>query len=1358
MMKQKLTTLLFGLLLAVGWTSNALAQSATYTAESIKDLTYTWQDANGATQTSPYVQFNEEKGIYESVLVTNPYQIYGLLRGVYMEKALPGPTYTSYSNNDQRERQVYYGGIAGGWNIPGSATINPVGNITITTTRSGNQGNRRYINIHSILVYDNNNGNELVNWVAPSNAPATSLTNAGLTYNGTPTVGSSGGTSYIYLANATGTITIPSSKLNGATSVRVVINARYSNTGPTLSYTVDGTTTTQAVTNTFADYTWEIIGTSTNDENFYTPNEEGYTAVMVAVNNTTVTKPYDYYNSYDRNNAMSTFGSKAEIIQYFTDNVASVKLLTDGLRIGSGYDEGTVFNCDGTYNKFFILGKGQSRQKDSQVITLENTYGLMGENVPFKEMFEQFSPTSGESGSQITDFYNEMMKGSVYSVVHDCASVIHNGHQFSMSGNTGTEAKSFTGLNFFIPDYRLKYWETTYDYKYTIWGTQYTDTYTVDGRTMNPYIGRRNGTTTEFRDVPSYCSNFAQYNQAHAPKIGLYLITLSADAEKVAGYSETNRYYDINLDWTSSLNEMAGEEVPQKYVVYEVLYDENGKEYLDSLTTVPNLTEWSIKNFPQPEHSVTRTFIIKGWPTDSDHPSFIAWSNRDQVVIPGYNDFLALALNHYESDFVVNEEKNYYRNFLTVSNENEENALTVERITNGESNYTLFRYDMAKPGVQIPVADLGFQIQGNPETAKYVQFTVSYGSYGSQDQLHPTGQPSKYDLTSMGVLTTGDLCLHGNGDLIIQPSSPTVNFHSIEVKNGNGAVITRWTESNGTTLPNGWKVSPGSTFELFDGVYYLEGHGYIYIPASVLGNNTGINVTINASADASSVSRITVNDESKKINNGEAEDYVWTAQEVAHQLFDDGMVRMGGLPIVDQFTASTAKNDHPNRYGYVLKYKPGEEGEKTSGTVEVPVQKTGSVVTGYYTLDQLDKDTDRALTTDILTAEVQMSLSDINSSIYHYTLLGADKNKMPVNDAAHTNYISYLQQRQDFTYREMLTTSPLYVEDNTFGYPAGPLNYYNEAEKTKGAYGDYKAYVPMVETTGYERRWYEVQNNQYGDYLHNTYGAPIWKTGVGEIAELQVKAERQTGKDGSTNWNDGTDDCSLYILSDVNVTAHMPSNSNVEYEPYMFRIFVESPSGKLRGYKQVAAGEGDPAGEHLEADALDNPNGPICIYTEYVDGSYDENGNFVIGSDKIEMDGTTVTFDMTKNANNWADNAVFGAVDAIIKGTGDNLTIDENDLKIYVRFYYVAKGAALGHTPDNRLRAGGNEGHVGNASEGSTTPSGKTAVYELVINGEVVGKTYINAIGQQSDKPFKGVNIVITRYSDGTVTTTKIVK
>ena len=35
---------------------------------------------------------------------------------------------------------------------------------------------------------------------------------------------------------------------------------------------------------------------------------------------------------------------------------------------------------------------------------------------------------------------------------------------------------------------------------------------------------------------------------------------------------------------------------------------------------------------------------------------------------------------------------------------------------------------------------------------------------------------------------------------------------------------------------------------------------------------------------------------------------------------------------------------------------------------------------------------------------------------------------------------------------------------------------------------------------------------------------------------------------------------------------------------------------------------------------------------------------------------------------------------------------------------------------------------------------------------------YINAMGQTSYKPFKGVNIVVTELNNGTTTTTKIVK
>ena len=51
----------------------------------------------------------------------------------------------------------------------------------------------------------------------------------------------------------------------------------------------------------------------------------------------------------------------------------------------------------------------------------------------------------------------------------------------------------------------------------------------------------------------------------------------------------------------------------------------------------------------------------------------------------------------------------------------------------------------------------------------------------------------------------------------------------------------------------------------------------------------------------------------------------------------------------------------------------------------------------------------------------------------------------------------------------------------------------------------------------------------------------------------------------------------------------------------------------------------------------------------------------------------------------------------------------------------------------------------------------RTAVNEINAIVEV-GKTYYNAQGIESDKPFKGVNIVVTHYSDGSTKTSKIVK
>ena len=333
-MKMKLTTLLFGLLLAVGWTSSASAQAlpearadehivcldggrlhsaemvktqpgktevsqraksirlnapkrafnptprtmVTLTKEQADALTYSYRDINGVLH----------ENVPSTEVATDPCQMYSLLRFIYKTKAFPGPYTSAYTADGVEERVVYYGGIAGGWNIDG-----PTGG----------------------LVSD-----------------------------------------------------------------------------------------------------------------LYKPTNEGYTALIVSVKNTTTLAPKSYTN-YDQTNFNSIFTDSTQIVNYFNNNVEFIKLLTDGVRItDAGGNPGTVYNCDGTYNKFFFLGKGQARQKDSEVISLQNTYGLMGERAPFKEMYEEFSPTGGLEGDQITDFYDKMREGNVYDVVHDCASVIDNGH------------------------------------------------------------------------------------------------------------------------------------------------------------------------------------------------------------------------------------------------------------------------------------------------------------------------------------------------------------------------------------------------------------------------------------------------------------------------------------------------------------------------------------------------------------------------------------------------------------------------------------------------------------------------------------------------------------------------------------------------------------------------------------------------------------------------------------------------------------------------------------------------------------------------------------------------------------------
>ena len=99
--------------------------------------------------------------------------------------------------------------------------------------------------------------------------------------------------------------------------------------------------------------------------------------------------------------------------------------------------------------------------------------------------------------------------------------------------------------------------------------------------------------------------------------------------------------------------------------------------------------------------------------------------------------------------------------------------------------------------------------------------------------------------------------------------------------------------------------------------------------------------------------------------------------------------------------------------------------------------------------------------------------------------------------------------------------------------------------------------------------------------------------------------------------------------------------------------------------------------------------------------------------------------------------------------------------------------AAIFRPTDNRpnsLRADGEPEPQGSLNEGTPSPDYVlypldikdggtwTAVVEKNAPKAVVGVSYYNLMGVESKKPFDGVNIVVTRYSDGSTSTTKVLR
>lgn len=229
----------------------------------------------------------------------------------------------------------------------------------------------------------------------------------------------------------------------------------------------------------------------------------------------------------------------------------------------------------------------------------------------------------------------------------------------------------------------------------------------------------------------------------------------------------------------------------------------------------------------------------------------------------------------------------------------------------------------------------------------------------------------------------------------------------------------------------------------------------------------------------------------------------------------------------------------------------------------------------------------------------------------------------------------------------------------------------------------------------------------------NTYGAPM-QSAVADKVTLQVTI---TGSKSDQRWGghwdmEGTDYC---VYTPVITIESNDFNPQVR-RPFMYRAWLTS--GDAWDFERV-----DNVITATTKFTLPHPLGEYVVPADQTDAHI-----VIIGEDWSPKTDWNVKLD-----NAFAAPSI------------------NADLRIVVRAYYekVPAGTSL-RDVEAKYRIAEHE------SEG--TFDLPTAVIELVGDREIVGVTYVNSLGQISDQPFEGVNIIVTRYSDGSTSTTKVLK
>lgn len=203
-------------------------------------------------------------------------------------------------------------------------------------------------------------------------------------------------------------------------------------------------------------------------------------------------------------------------------------------------------------------------------------------------------------------------------------------------------------------------------------------------------------------------SKYTNYNKSHAPSLGLYGIQLKATATPAAGDK-----YTVELKWTSTLNEITGNEIDQRFKVWVRAEDGHLVPLLDAngnqVEIAPGETFQYNYNETQGIEGREITYVVSGQPTDALFINYKeVYSNDDKVFIPGLDPDEGLRLSigtTSTSDYDLATETNQYKNLITIDHNLVNTHVKYDNLQAG-SKLVFYRYDVDRNSKPKTIAEL----------------------------------------------------------------------------------------------------------------------------------------------------------------------------------------------------------------------------------------------------------------------------------------------------------------------------------------------------------------------------------------------------------------------------------------------------------------------------------------------------------------------------------------------------------------------------------------------------------------------------------------------------------------------------